>query len=50
MFNATTIDSRRFIIVELVAGLALIAMVSIGVYELQHPELTQQQQIQAAFE
>ncbi|HEX7259566.1 MAG TPA: hypothetical protein VF272_01390 [Candidatus Saccharimonadia bacterium] len=50
MLNASTAESRGSIIFELLGGILLIGAVSLGVYELQHPELTQQQQIQAALE
>ncbi len=50
MLNASSANSRSTIIFELIVGVTVIAAVGLGVYQLQHPELTQQQQIQAAFE
>lgn len=36
------------VVLELIFGALLIASVGLGVYQLQHPHLTQQQQITAA--
>jgi hypothetical protein len=50
MLNASSVGSRSSLLAELICGIAIIAAVGLGVYEIQNPDLTQQQRIQAAFE